>query len=243
MTTPAIPSGSYSAADTPALISSVTPASAVGTHGRWSEKNVRVSSRLAPENGIENENQNSASRHRVGRRRAELAALVDEARERLREHRGPDRGRDQEQRDHPHAVAARAPQPVEVMARGEARQRREQHGRHRDREDALRQHVEAEGAVDRGRRPLADQRAQDRVDQQVEVDQPEPDRDRQHQPQDPADPRVAEVEGDLQLEADAPQHGQAHAELDDGAREHAERVGVELVRALEQRLEQRPARR
>ena len=51
----------YSAADTPALMSSVTPASAVGTHGRWSEKNVRVSSRFAPENGIENENQNSAS--------------------------------------------------------------------------------------------------------------------------------------------------------------------------------------
>ena len=30
-------------------------------HGRWSEKNVRVSSRLAPEKGSENENQNSAS--------------------------------------------------------------------------------------------------------------------------------------------------------------------------------------
>ena len=37
------------------------PASAVGNHGRWSEKNVRVSSRLAPLNGSEKLNQNSAS--------------------------------------------------------------------------------------------------------------------------------------------------------------------------------------
>ena len=53
-------------------MTSDTPASAVGSHGRWSEKNVRVSSRFAPENGSENENQNSASRHLLGRPRAEL---------------------------------------------------------------------------------------------------------------------------------------------------------------------------
>ncbi len=60
-TTPPIPIGPYSAPDTAALIASVTPASAVGVHGLWSEKNVRVSSRLKPLNGSENENQNSAS--------------------------------------------------------------------------------------------------------------------------------------------------------------------------------------
>jgi len=35
-------------------------ASAVGVHGFCSEKNVRVSSRLIPAKGSENENQNSA---------------------------------------------------------------------------------------------------------------------------------------------------------------------------------------
>ena len=60
-TTPPIPSGSYSAADTATLTSSVTPASAVGVHGRWRLKNVRVSSRLKPENGSEKLNQKSAS--------------------------------------------------------------------------------------------------------------------------------------------------------------------------------------
>ena len=52
-----------------------------------------------------------------------------------------------------------------------------------------------------------------------------------------ADARVAEVERDPQLEADAPQHRHAHAELDDGPGEHAERVGVELVRALNSGLQ------
>ena len=37
------------------------PASAVVNHGRWSEKNVRVSSRLAPLKGSEKLNQKSAS--------------------------------------------------------------------------------------------------------------------------------------------------------------------------------------
>ena len=43
------------------LITSVTPASAVGVHGRCRLKNVRVSSRLKPENGRLKLNQNSAS--------------------------------------------------------------------------------------------------------------------------------------------------------------------------------------
>ena len=63
-TMPPMPIGPYSAAETAALINSVTPASAVGVHGFWSEKNVRVSSRLNPEKGSEKENQNSASETR-----------------------------------------------------------------------------------------------------------------------------------------------------------------------------------
>ena len=43
------------------LMTSVTPASAVGVHGRWRLKNVLVSSRLKPLKGRLKRNQNSAS--------------------------------------------------------------------------------------------------------------------------------------------------------------------------------------
>jgi hypothetical protein len=58
---PPIPSGLYSASETAALTSSDQTASCVGSHGRWSEKKLRVSSSVMPENGSENANQNSAS--------------------------------------------------------------------------------------------------------------------------------------------------------------------------------------
>ena len=61
ITIPAIPKGSYSATATTTLSSRVAPPSAVGIQGRCSEKNVRVSSRLAPAKGRLKENQNSAS--------------------------------------------------------------------------------------------------------------------------------------------------------------------------------------
>ena len=80
-----------------------------------------------------------------------------------------------------------------VLAGGEAAQRREQDRRDRDAEHALGQHVDAERGVDRARRLVGDERAERRVDQQVEVDEPEADRHRQHQPQHLADARVAEV--------------------------------------------------
>ena len=98
-TTPPIPSGPYSAADTAMLISSVTPASAVGVHGLWRLKNVRVSSRLKPENGRLNENQNSASAVWLVDSASNVAALVDEPRDRLGEHERDRGGRDQQQRD------------------------------------------------------------------------------------------------------------------------------------------------
>jgi hypothetical protein len=61
MTIPPTPNGLYSATATIALTISETPPIAVGSHGRCSEKNVRVSSRFAPANGRLKENQNSAS--------------------------------------------------------------------------------------------------------------------------------------------------------------------------------------
>ena len=134
-------------------------------------------------------------------------------------------------------LRARAAKPVVVAARGVAGEGREQHGRDRDAEDALRQHVEAERAVDRGRRRLRDERAERRVDQRVEVDQAEAERHRQHQHQHGADARVAPVERDVEVEADALEHRQAHRELRDGAEDDRDRVRVDLVGAMEQRLE------
>jgi hypothetical protein len=53
----------------------------------------------------------------------------------------------------------RAPEPGAVAARSEAGERREEHGRDRDREDALREHVQAEGLVDGRRRELGVEQA------------------------------------------------------------------------------------
>ncbi len=59
-TTPSIPIG-YSASETATLTASEPSASVVGSHGRWSEKNVRVRIRFQPENGSEIANTDSAS--------------------------------------------------------------------------------------------------------------------------------------------------------------------------------------
>ena len=67
ITSPAIPSGLYSAMLTIASTTMFIAASLVGIHGRLSAKNVRVSSRLSPANGRLNENQNSAVETRRGR--------------------------------------------------------------------------------------------------------------------------------------------------------------------------------
>ena len=93
------------------------------------------------------------------------------------------RARDQQQRDLPHPGADQRRRPAQVAARGEPAQRREQHGRDRDREHPLRQHVDAERGVDRGRRLLGDEEADRRVDQQAHVDQAQPEAHRQHQHQ------------------------------------------------------------
>ena len=66
---------------------------------------MRVSIRLAPLNGSEKLNQNSASETSSVELGAERAALVDEPGQRLREHGGEDGGGDQQQRDLADAVA------------------------------------------------------------------------------------------------------------------------------------------
>ena len=136
-------------------------------------------------------------------------------------------------------VASGRAQPVEVAAGREPGQGREEDGRDRDREHALGQHVDAKRLVDRRRRPLGDEEAGGAVDQQVEVDQPEADRHRQHQGQHPAHVDVAQRLAQAALErrqqrAPQPVGGvlevpEADRQLDHGAGEDADRVGVDLV--------------
>ena len=60
ITMPAIPNGPASAIDTATFTTRTIPDRRVTSHGRCRLKNVRVSSRLTPENGSENENHSSA---------------------------------------------------------------------------------------------------------------------------------------------------------------------------------------
>ena len=120
-------------------------ASLVGIHGRWSAKNVRVSSRLTPLNGRLKENQNSASETRSVEC-GPNAVLVDQPRDRRGEHQRDRRRRDQQQEDLAHAVARDPAQAVAVLAGGEPAERREQHGGQRHAEHALGQHVDPNAA-------------------------------------------------------------------------------------------------
>ena len=122
-----------------------------------------------------------------------------------------------------------------LAAGGEAGQGREEHGRDRHREDPLRQLVDAERLVDRRRRLVADQAAEEAVDQHVEVDQAEADRHRQHQQEDAAHVGVAPLEAPLELERRVAQVEGGDQELDQGADEDADRVGVDPVLAVEVR--------
>ena len=96
----------------------------------------------------------------------ERAALVDEADDRLGEHRRDDRGGDQEEADLAQARADRGAEAVEVVARREPREGREEHRRDGDGEHPLREHVEPEGGVDRRRSEVGidEARGEQRVD-------------------------------------------------------------------------------
>ena len=176
----------------------------------------------------------------------ELAALVDELRHRLAEHEDRGGRGQQDQHDHPHAVGHRRAQVVELAAGGVAGQGREDDGRDRDREHALGQHVDPEGLVDRRRGEVAERLAFDRaldqgreeaVDREVEVDQPEADRHRQHQDQDPLDQAAAPLEDALQAKGRVAQVVGDQRQLQHGADQDADRVGVDLLALGEGRRE------
>ncbi len=81
----------------------------------------------------------------------ELAPLVHEPHDRVGERDGDEGGGDEQECDLAQAPVERAPEPGLVAPGCESGERREEHGGHRDREDPLRKHVEAERLVDRRR--------------------------------------------------------------------------------------------
>ena len=151
-----------------------------------------------------------------------------------------DGSRGEQEDDLPQTARHLRPEAGQVAAGGEARERREQHGRDRDREHTLREHVDEERLLDRVRREVAvDQaRGEERVDHRVDVDQPEAERDRNHHPEDAPDRGVMPVDQDPKpvvaaVEAAEPRHRQEH--LDEGRRKDRRRVDVQL-RAAGMRL-------
>ena len=105
------------------------------------------------------------------------------------------------------------------------------------------QHVDAERVVDRARRFVGDEAAEGRVDQLVEVDDPEADRHGQHQHEHLPDARVVPVDAELQAEVDPPERAERHRQLHAGRGQDADRVGVDLVVAVEVRREHDQQRR
>jgi hypothetical protein len=122
------------------------------------------------------------------------------------------------------------PKAVEVFARREPGEAGEEHRGDRDREHPLREHVDPECGIDRaGRQVRIDEpRGEERVDYEVEVDEAEPDRHRQHQDEHAPHGRIAPVEGESQPVVQPVEPGQRQEHLDDRPDHDRDRVDVEL---------------
>ena len=164
---------------------------------------------------------------------SELSALVDEAHDRLREDDREQAGGHEEEGDLAHSTVEGAPEPGHIAARCEASERREEHRRHSDREDALREHVQPERLVDgRGCELRVEQpRREQRVDQEVHVHEADRQRDRQHQDEHALDGRIAPVDDHRQPAVEPAQPRDRQEELYERADHDHRRVQVEL-RAL-----------
>ena len=160
---------------------------AVGTHGDWRLKNARFSISIVPlkvrpsgEGGerLRRRPRSPPARTRPARRGAGRSGSASTATTALA-------GRSRKPIWRSPSEIGRA-EAVHVAARGEARERREEDGGDRDREDPLREHVDPEGGLDRARREVRVDvaRGEERVDDLVEVDEPEAERDREHQHED-----------------------------------------------------------
>ena len=160
--------------------------------------------------------------------RGELAALVDEAHDRLGENDREEPGRDEEEGDLAETAVERTTQAGRVVPRGEPGERREEHGRHGDGEDTLREHVQAERLVDRGGRELGVEqpRSEQRVDEEVHVHEADRQRHRQHQDEHALHRRVAPVDDHRQPAVEAAQPRNRQEELHE--RPEHDDAGVEV---------------
>jgi hypothetical protein len=120
--------------------------------------------------------------------------------------------------------------PLQVPPRREPGQGREEHSRDRHREHSLREHVHQERLLDRGRGEIrVDQpRRKELVDDSVDVDQAEPERDRNHQHEHLPDGGIAPVEHELKPPVAPAKPGHRQENLDERRDQDRERVDVEL---------------
>ncbi len=84
---------------------------------------------------------------------------------------------------------------------------------------------------------FGDKRAEGRVDELVEVDDAQSDGDGQHQDEDLLDAGVAPIDAELQAKVDPTQRSEDHQELHPRGHENADRIGIDLVVAVEVRVQ------
>ena len=183
---------------------------------------------------VEREAERERSESRRGRRglsRSEVSALVDDAHDRVSKHGGEDTCGYQQECDLSDAGRDHVAEAVQVGPRGEPRKRRKEHGCNRDREDPLREHVETERRVDCTRRvePVDQSRGEECIDDGVEVDQSETDRDRDHQGERLTNRWVAPVDDDVQPAVASAQPRNRQQKLKHRRDQDRERVDVQFV--------------
>ena len=170
----------------------------------------------------------------------EATVLVEQPHDGRRERCADGGGGDEQEGDLAQALADERAEAGPVAIGGAPRERREEHRCDCHREHALRQHVDAERLVDGGGTELlVDAGREPGVDEQVEVDQPETERDRQHEREDALHGLVARVAEPAHA-PQAPQRRIRDRELDGRAEQDADGVGVEaLVGGVQERQAER----
>ena len=138
MIRPAIPSGLYRPIETMMSTMMFSAASRVGIQGRWTREERARQQQVQPAERQAEREPEQRDRDQVRGGGVELPAFEDQPHDRRREHDHERRRGDQQQVDLAHADADRAAHAARVAPRRHAAERREQHGRDGDAEQALR---------------------------------------------------------------------------------------------------------
>ena len=208
--------------------------------GRLEAEERAVEHQHRPVEGQPEREGREGGRDDVGLIGGEGPALVEEPDDRDGEDGAHGARRQEQEADLSEPKRDRLPEPHDVVACGEPREPREEDGGNGDGEDPLREHVDAECGVDGARRErrVDVSGREERVDDEVEVDEPDAEGDREHEDEDALERRVAQVEHGPDAPVFPPQPPDGRDRLDDRAGEDASRVDVELrLDALEARHE------